>query len=150
MQLGNSLDQFVAISCKMYFHLSLIHDSALPVNESQFLAPGSQRNNAVMLCLKAFCKFANSCPFPVFVSFDMEEQQILKICNAKFAGNIFTKADKATQLVSKIGKRFKFFFGKYFVNFILRQYLFRIKTKFQDNASCSEYYLSAKPQQAKL
>ena len=120
MQFGNFFDQLVAIGCQMNLDFSLIRDSALSVNEPQFFTPGSKGNDTVVLCLKALCKFAYGCPFSILVSFYMKEQKVLKIGNVKLAGNIFTEADETPQLISKIGKRFKLFFGKYFVNFNLR------------------------------
>ena len=95
----------------MNLDLAAINFARLSLDQIQRFAPRHERNYSVVMRLKPFSQFADSCPIPVRIALDMQQQQILQRSNAFVLSSLLGEPLEPPHLVTKLGQLFKVFFA---------------------------------------
>lgn len=86
----------------MDLDLAPVFASGVALDESQPLAAGDQRYDAVVVGLQPLRQFRDRCPVPPALAFDVQHQQVLQVGHARAAGDLLAPADEAAQLVAEV------------------------------------------------
>jgi len=82
-----------------------------PSDESRRLASRNQRDDPVLLGLKALGELTHRRPFPPGETPDLEQQQILQGGDALLVRQFLAEAQKTAQLIAKMGEPLEIGFG---------------------------------------
>ena len=116
MQARELLDHPVSLGSKVNLHFTLVCSSLHAIHQAELLASGNQGNGAVMMGLQLLRELPYGRPFPVMVTLDVQQQQILKMGQAVAVHRLFAETQEAPQLVAEIGQCFEFLLAECIVD----------------------------------